>query len=102
MSYVTYYRLFWLDVKFARFSCGLGKLTVSRTIAHRVVNFCIIYIYLISIESYLYKLSHGCEICRVRSLTNAQENLRYVFILPICHTISVNCQHTFLSANFCM
>ena len=94
--------LFWLDVKFARFSCGSRKLTVSHIITHRVVKFCAISIYLISIERYCYKFSHGCEIFCVRSLTNSQEGSTLVLILPICHTISVNSQHNFLSANFCM
>ena len=60
--------LFWLGVIFAHFSCGSGKLTVSHIIAHRVVKFWAILIYLISLESYWYKLSHeifcvGYEIC---------------------------------------
>ena len=94
--------LFWLDVKFARFSCGSGKMTVSHIIAHRVVKFRAISIYLIPIESYCYRHSHEYEIFCVRSLTNAQEGFTLVLILPICHTISVNSQYNVLSADFCM
>ena len=94
--------LFWLDVKFARFSCGLEKLTESHIIVHRVVKFWAISIYVISIESYCYKRSHEGEICCVRSLTKAQEGFTLVLILHICHTISLNSQHTFLSTDFCM
>ena len=43
---------FWLDVQFARFSYGSGKLTISHIIAHIVVEFLAISIYLISIEGY--------------------------------------------------
>ena len=39
MSYVKISHAFLLDVKFARFSCGSGKLTLSHIITHRVVNF---------------------------------------------------------------
>ena len=47
-------------------------------------------------------LTHGCKICCVRSLTNAQESFKLVLILPIFYTFSVNSQNTFLSADFCM
>ena len=79
-----------------------GKLFISHIIAHWAVKFRAISTYLISIEIYWHRLSLGCKICCVRSLTNAQESLRLVFISPIFHTFSVNSQKPFLSADFCM
>ena len=162
MSYVSILHVFCLVVKFARFSSSSGKLTISHIIAHGVVKFWVISIFLISIKIYWHRLSHGCsymraitcflfrrkicslffrlgkidhisqycplsslnlsyinsiylisieiywhrlshgpKICCVPSLTNAQESFKLVLILTICHTFSVRSQNTFLSADFC-
>ena len=61
----------------------LENLTISHIIAHWAVKFWAISIYLLSMEIYWHRLSHGCKICCILSLTNAQESFKLVLILPI-------------------
>ena len=60
--YVTYVR-FWFDFE---------KSSVLHIFAHWACKFWAMSIYLISVESYWHRLSHGCKILCVRWLTNAQ------------------------------
>ena len=90
-SYVNILHAFCVRRKNWRFFSGSGKLNVS--------------IYLISMQSYWPRPSHGCKICCVSSLTNAKESFKFVFLtlnFTISDTFLVNSQNTFLSANFCM
>ena len=57
--YMTYV-WFWFD---------FDKSSALHIFAHWVVKYQAISIYLISIKHYWYRLSHGCEICCVRSCT---------------------------------